>query len=80
VRNITIDCEQCGARLPLDQGKEVLIKTGDNDFHLMDLCAKCLDTQLQNSESVNDADGFRQQAAALITLKDGAAPERRAAS
>jgi hypothetical protein len=53
--------------MPIQQGKEALIKQGDNDFLLVDLCAKCLDTKLQNASSVNDTDGYRQQAAVLIT-------------
>ena len=78
MRKITIDCDVCGARMPLEQGKEALIKQGDNDFHLMDLCKRCLDTQLQNANSVNDANGFRQKAAVLINPKDGQIPQRQA--
>ena len=80
MREVTLDCDVCGKRLPLEQAKEVLISQGNNVYHLMDLSAQCLDDQLKNAESVNDADGFRQQAAALISLRDGAVPERRAAS
>lgn len=78
MRNITIDCAVCGTRLPLEQGKEALLKQGENDYHLMDLCAKCLDEQLKNADAVNDTDGFRQQAAALITPKAGQLPQRSA--
>jgi len=79
-RNISIDCDLCGTSVPLEQGKEVLIKQGENDFHLMDLCVNCLDDQLKSAESVNDAKGFRQQAAAMITPKEGSGPQHRAAS
>jgi hypothetical protein len=70
-REITIDCDSCGTRLPLERAKEALIAEGDNVFHLVDLCTECLDTLLQRAESVNDTDGFRQQAAALIRLPRG---------
>ena len=67
-RNVTITCGDCGVLMPLERGKEALIKQqGNNSFLLIDLCAKCLDTRLQNAASVNDTDGFRQQAAVLIT-------------
>jgi hypothetical protein len=80
MREVTLDCDVCGKRLPLEQSKEALISQGENSYHLLDLCPQCLDDQLKNATSVNDADGFRQQAAALITLRDDAVPERRAAS
>jgi hypothetical protein len=69
MRNVSITCTECGTQLPIEQGKEALIKQGDNDYLLIDLCAKCLDTKLQNASSVNDTDGYRQQAAVLITPK-----------
>jgi hypothetical protein len=75
-RKITIDCELCGTRVALDHGKEALFVTGQNAYHLMDLCPKCLDTQLQAAESVNDTSGFRQKAAALIRLPSSDAPQR----
>ena len=80
MRQVTLDCDVCGTRLSLEQAKEVLVKQGNNAYHLLDLCARCLDEHLKNAESVNDTEGFRQQAAALITLRDGAVPQRRAAS
>lgn len=69
MRQVTIDCNMCGTRLPLEQAKEALIEEGPNTYHLMDLCPKCLDSQLQGATSVNDTDGYRQQAAALINRK-----------
>jgi hypothetical protein len=71
MRQVTLDCDKCGTRLPLEQAKEALIKEGENAYHLLDLCPQCLDEQLQNAESVNDTDGFRQQAAALIAPRAG---------
>jgi hypothetical protein len=55
--------------MPIESGKEALIKQGNNDYLLLDLCARCLDTKLQNAASVNDTDGYRQRAAVLITPK-----------
>ena len=80
MREVTVDCDLCGKRLPLDQSKEALISTGENKYHLLDLCPTCLDEQLQRADSVNDADGFRQQAAALISLPAGQAVPSRLAS
>lgn len=78
-REITIDCDQCGTRLPLERAKEAMVAQGENVYHLLDVCPECLDTLLQRAESVNDTDGFRQQAAALIRLPQGAdLPERKA--
>jgi hypothetical protein len=65
--------------MPLEKGKEVLVKEGNNSFHLLDLCSKCLDTALKSAETVNDTDGFRQKAAAMITPRPGAAPKHGAA-
>jgi hypothetical protein len=79
MRVVTIDCDVCGARMPLEKGKEVLIKEGNNAFHLLDLCVKCLDKSLKSAETVNDADGYRQKAAVLITPRAGAEPQHRAA-
>ena len=78
MREVTVDCDVCGTRQTLEKGKEVLIEQGNNKFHVMDTCPKCLDDLLQNAESVNDTDGYRQQAAALIKLKSGDIPQRRA--
>jgi hypothetical protein len=80
MRTVTLDCDLCGKRLPLEQGKEAFIETGHNAYHLLDLCADCLDAQLRNADSVNDTDGYRQQAAALIKLRSGELPQHRAAS
>ena len=68
MRNVTLQCDRCATRLPLEQAKEVLIKQGDNDYLLLDVCANCLDTLLKQAESVNDGEGFRQQRSALIAL------------
>jgi hypothetical protein len=57
-----------------------LLTQGNNRFHAMDVCAGCLDDMLKDAESVNDTDGFRQRAAALITPRSGEVPQRRAAS
>jgi hypothetical protein len=76
MRKITIDCDECGTRIPLEQGKEALFETGINAYHLVDLCAKCLDAHLQKAESVNDTSGFRQRAGALIKLPGSSAPQR----
>lgn len=76
MRKITIDCDHCGARIPLEQGKEALFETGHNAYHLVDLCAKCLDSHLQAAESVNDTTGYRQRAGALIRLPGSAVPQR----
>jgi hypothetical protein len=76
MRKITIDCDLCGTRIPLEQGKEALFETGNNAYHLVDLCAKCLVAQLQDAESVNDTPGYRQRAGALIRLPGSAVPQR----
>jgi ribosomal protein S27E len=79
MRQITVDCDVCGTDIPLEQSKEALIKEeAPNAYHLYDLCASCLDEQLKSASAVNDTDGFRQKAAALITPKDGRLPERKA--
>lgn len=75
MRKITVDCTLCGERVPLEQAKEGLFETGQNAYHLMDLCRGCLDRQLQAAESVNDTSGYRQTAAALIRLPGAAVPE-----
>ena len=54
-----------------------MFETGNNAYHLMDLCRACLDTQLKAAESVNDTDGYRQKAAALIKLGNGEVPQKR---
>lgn len=77
-REITIDCDLCGTRLDLERAKEALVAEGDNVFHLLDLCTQCLDELIQRAESVNDADGFRQRAAAMIRLPKGAELPQRA--
>ena len=66
--------------MPLEQAKEVLVTQGNNRYHLMDTCASCLDDMLQNATSVNDTDGYRQKAAAMITPKSGEIPARRVVS
>jgi hypothetical protein len=80
MRDVTVDCDRCGTRLSLAEAKEVLIKQAENAYHAMDVCRTCLDDLLRAAESVNDTDGYRQQAAALITPSSGAdlAPQRRA--
>jgi len=75
-RKVTIDCDLCGTRVPQERGKEAMFETGNNAYHLMDLCPDCLDRQLQAAESVNDTSGFRQKAAALIRLPGFTVPER----
>jgi hypothetical protein len=75
MRKLTIDCDLCGTRLPLEQGKEAFVKQGSNAYHVLDLCARCLDGLLKAAESVNDTEGFRQNAAALIALPNNAIPE-----
>lgn len=74
MRKITIDCDLCGARVELERGKEALFETANNAYHLMDLCASCLDAQLQAANSVNDTSGYRQKAAALIKLPGSSVP------
>jgi hypothetical protein len=75
-RKITVDCDLCGSTVPLEHAKEAMFVTGQNAYHLMDVCPSCLDHQLQAAESVNDTSGFRQKAAALIRLPGSAAPAR----
>ena len=75
MRKITVDCQLCRQRVLLEHAKEALFVTGKNAYHLLDLCPRCLDTQLQAAESVNDTSGYRQKAAALIRLPDGALPD-----
>lgn len=73
-RKITVDCALCGQRVLLDHAKEAMFQTGSNAYHLLDLCPKCLDSQLQAADSVNDTSGFRQTAAALIKLPGQSLP------
>lgn len=75
MRKITVDCTLCGDRVPLEHAKEVLFETGQNSYHVMDLCRTCLDAQLQAAESVNDTSGYRQTAAAMIRLPGPSLPE-----
>jgi hypothetical protein len=75
-RKITVECDLCGTRVAIERAKEALFETGQNSYHLMDLCPDCLDRQLKAAESVNDTSGFRQKAAALIRLPGSAAPSR----
>jgi hypothetical protein len=77
-RKTTVDCSLCGDRVPLERAKEALFEIGSNNYHLMDVCPKCLDAQLQAAESVNDTSGYRQKAAALIRLPGSALPSRNA--
>jgi hypothetical protein len=74
MRKITVDCQVCRDRVPLENAKEAMFETGTNAYHVLDLCKRCLDAQLQVAESVNDTSGYRQKAAALIRLPGGAVP------
>lgn len=74
MREVTVDCDMCGTRLALDRAKEALVRQGENTYHVVDVCPTCLDQLLQSAEAVNDTDGYRQQAAALITPAGGADP------
>ncbi len=76
-RERTIDCDLCGTRIDINRGKEALFETDNNRYHVMDLCPQCLDTNLKEAESVNDTDGTRQKAAALIKLPGRRVPDRR---
>jgi hypothetical protein len=76
MRKITVECGLCGERVPLDHAKEALFETANNAYHLLDLCPRCLDAQLQAAESVNDTAGYRQRAAALIRLPGSSVPAR----
>ena len=76
MRKITVDCDLCGEKVALEQAKEALFETGQNAYHVMDLCSGCLDTQLKAAESINDTSGYRQRAAALIRLPGSSAPRR----
>jgi hypothetical protein len=76
MRKITVDCRLCDQQVPIEQAKEVLFETGNNAYHLMDLCSRCLATQLKAAESVNDTSGYRQKAAALIRLPGTSVPGR----
>lgn len=75
-RKTTVDCDLCGNRVALERAKEAMFETGQNTYHLMDVCPDCLDRQLQAAESVNDTSGYRQKAAALIRLPGSAIPAR----
>lgn len=74
MRKVTVDCQVCRERIALEHAKEVLFETGKNSYHVVDLCPRCLDVQLQAAESINDTSGYRQKAAALIRLADGKVP------
>lgn len=77
MRQITVDCDLCGERIPLDRGKEALFQTGQNAYHLMDLCSGCLDVQLEQAETANDTRGYKKNAAVLLRLPDGQEPPKR---
>jgi hypothetical protein len=72
MRTITVTCDKCGSDVTLERGKEAMIERGRNAFHLVDLCAGCLDDMLKLAETVNDTQGFRQKAAVLLRLPQGA--------
>ena len=74
MRKITVDCRLCGARVALERAKELLFEVDRNSYHLMDVCSDCLDSQLKRAESVNDTNGYRQTAAALVRLPDNEIP------
>ena len=74
-RKITVDCDVCKARVSMEHAKEGMFETGQNAYHLMDLCPECLDRSLQAAESVNDTGGYRQKVAALIRLPGHSLPE-----
>ncbi len=80
MRQVSVDCDVCGTELPLEQAKEALIKRSENSYKVVDLCAQCLDTLLKQADSVNDTEGYRQHAAALIAVPESAVPQHRAAS
>lgn len=80
MRQVTVDCDTCGTELALEQAKEALLKQAENQYKVVDLCAQCLDTLLKQADSVNDTEGYRQRAAALIALPQHAMPRHRAAS
>jgi hypothetical protein len=66
----------------LEHAKEAMFETGNNTYHLLDLCPGCLDTQLQAAESINDTSGYRQRAAVLLRLPQrdvpgGVTPQQR---
>ena len=66
----------CGTRVALERAKEAFFETGNNAYHLMDLCPSCLDAQLKAAESVNDTTGFRQTAAVLLRLPGNSVPQK----
>ena len=74
-RKITVDCEVCESRVPIEHAKEAMFEVGKNAYHLMDLCPECLGRQLQAAESVNDTGGYRQKVAVLIRLPGSSLPE-----
>lgn len=75
MRKVTVDCDMCGKRIPIERGKEVMFETGQNAYHLKDLCPECLDGVLGRAESINDTGGFRQRVAALVKLPANEVPE-----
>lgn len=74
MRKITVDCQLCAEKVTLEHAKEAMFQTANNSYHLLDLCPRCLDGQLQAAESVNDTSGYRQKAAVLIRLPGGTVP------
>ena len=74
MRKVSINCDACGSRIPLERAKEALIEEGRNDYFLLDLCAQCLDGHLQDAATVNDTQGFRQTAAVLIRPSASSTP------
>ena len=67
-RDIWLACGSCGRDIEVAQAKEIMFEKGNNSYQVMDVCRTCLDGFLQRAESVNDARGTRQQAAALVRL------------
>lgn len=74
MRKVTLDCNICNKRIAIERGKEVLFETGQNAYHLMDVCPECLDGVLKRAESINDTGGWRQRAAALVKLPANEVP------
>lgn len=72
MREVEVRCDDCGTWLPLDQMKEIVVMEGtENAGRLMDACPTCLDTRLQQADTVEDTPGFRQRVAALLRVKRG---------
>jgi hypothetical protein len=60
-------CDACGRAIPDQSSKEVLYQIGRVRYRL-ELCASCLDGEMQRHDGHRGVPGFRKRAAIVINL------------